>query len=405
MDNYNARQSDFGSMFDAMNESTKPKTSKTDTPKSDDIMEAMLNVQETENISEDVATLDRETKAASDRMSAKVHDEEPEEEPEDEVEVEDAPEQDVEPEEEEEDEPEREPEATEEPEVQDTEPEPEQEAKPVQTDTPAFKAWFGDSKVITEKGKPLVVYHGGPEFISAFDEGHAGDTTADNEHGAFYFTSSEQIGQDYSIQSQIRRFDGRDEDELVQMGYSEEDAAQIIEDPEEYAYEHQQVVHAYMRMESPLVVDAKHTNLRDLENIFNIQDAIGYIKGKQVENVPEIVYEDLKYDPDLIEDNRDEIEEKAREDNDLEDDEEIEDYMFDEATREFMEENGYEEEVPSYDGLIIQNVQDDISEGSAFYGDVYIAITPRQIKSAKTNRGTFSTTSCRMLTMMSCWRV
>jgi hypothetical protein len=29
-----------------------------------------------------------------------------------------------------------------------------------QTDTPAFKAWFGDSKVVDEDGKPLVVYHG-----------------------------------------------------------------------------------------------------------------------------------------------------------------------------------------------------------------------------------------------------
>lgn len=29
-----------------------------------------------------------------------------------------------------------------------------------QTDAPAFKKWFGDSKVVDENGKPLVVYHG-----------------------------------------------------------------------------------------------------------------------------------------------------------------------------------------------------------------------------------------------------
>ena len=29
-----------------------------------------------------------------------------------------------------------------------------------QTETPEFKAWFGDSKVVDESGKPLVVYHG-----------------------------------------------------------------------------------------------------------------------------------------------------------------------------------------------------------------------------------------------------
>jgi hypothetical protein len=30
-----------------------------------------------------------------------------------------------------------------------------------QTETPEFKRWFGDSKVVTPEGKPLVVYHGG----------------------------------------------------------------------------------------------------------------------------------------------------------------------------------------------------------------------------------------------------
>jgi hypothetical protein len=32
----------------------------------------------------------------------------------------------------------------------------------VQTDTPAFKKWFGDSKVVDAEGRPLVVYKGGP---------------------------------------------------------------------------------------------------------------------------------------------------------------------------------------------------------------------------------------------------
>ena len=36
-------------------------------------------------------------------------------------------------------------------------------------DTPEFKKWFGDSKVVDEQGKPLVVYHGSPADIEAFD--------------------------------------------------------------------------------------------------------------------------------------------------------------------------------------------------------------------------------------------
>lgn len=39
------------------------------------------------------------------------------------------------------------------------------DAETAQTDTAAFKAWFGDSKVVDENGDPLVVYHGtGSEF-------------------------------------------------------------------------------------------------------------------------------------------------------------------------------------------------------------------------------------------------
>jgi len=37
-----------------------------------------------------------------------------------------------------------------------------------QTNTPAFKQWFGDSKVVDEDGKPLVVYHGTGEDFSEF---------------------------------------------------------------------------------------------------------------------------------------------------------------------------------------------------------------------------------------------
>lgn len=38
-----------------------------------------------------------------------------------------------------------------------------------QTKTPAFKKWFGDSKVVDEKGEPLVVYHGTNDDFAIFD--------------------------------------------------------------------------------------------------------------------------------------------------------------------------------------------------------------------------------------------
>jgi hypothetical protein len=47
--------------------------------------------------------------------------------------------------------------------------------KPAQTETEAFKKWFGDSKVVDENGKPLVVYHG---TILHKGQGGIGDITA-----------------------------------------------------------------------------------------------------------------------------------------------------------------------------------------------------------------------------------
>jgi predicted GNAT family acetyltransferase len=38
-----------------------------------------------------------------------------------------------------------------------------------QTETPSFKRWFGDSKVVDESGRPLAVYHGSPADVSSFN--------------------------------------------------------------------------------------------------------------------------------------------------------------------------------------------------------------------------------------------
>lgn len=48
-----------------------------------------------------------------------------------------------------------------------------------QTETPEFKTWFGDSKVVDEKGAPLVVYHGtnrAPNGIAVFDTRQTDET-------------------------------------------------------------------------------------------------------------------------------------------------------------------------------------------------------------------------------------
>lgn len=56
-----------------------------------------------------------------------------------------------------------------------------------QTDTPAFKEWFGDSKVVDDQGRPLVVYHGTDKDISVFAD--------PRKLGGIFFTPDREIAQ------------------------------------------------------------------------------------------------------------------------------------------------------------------------------------------------------------------
>ncbi|MDR1076350.1 MAG: LPD5 domain-containing protein [Xanthomonadaceae bacterium] len=61
-----------------------------------------------------------------------------------------------------------------------------------QTQTSAFRRWFGDSKVVGADGKPLVVYHGTQNAFTKFD----GSRIKSEE--AFFFTDDSQVAKTYS---------------------------------------------------------------------------------------------------------------------------------------------------------------------------------------------------------------
>ena len=256
----------------------------------------------------------------------------------------------------------------------------------------AFKTWFGDSKVVDENGKPLVVHHGGLGTISTFSEDFGGQTTADNKYGAFYFSDQDKVAEDYSRQAFIRMYEDNLEG-LIEDGIIPSDTnLEEIEDSREYvrelAEERMNVASTYISMKNPFVINADYKSLRELEQTYNIQEIIGTIKGKASEFVDEM-YEGLAYSQDDLDNYSDEIAERARENNSLEEDEEVEEYMIEEATEEIMQENGIELNLPEYDGLIIENVIDDIGDESNMYQTVYIAVEPNQIKSVD-NNGQFS---------------
>jgi orotate phosphoribosyltransferase-like protein len=63
-----------------------------------------------------------------------------------------------------------------------------------QTETPAFKRWFGDSKVVDAEGKPLVVYHGTQYDFDAFDPEMQGDTVYSEDIGFFFSNDPVEAG-------------------------------------------------------------------------------------------------------------------------------------------------------------------------------------------------------------------
>jgi len=67
-----------------------------------------------------------------------------------------------------------------------------------QTSTPAFKKWFGDSKVVDAEGKPLVVYHGTPTGgFTEFSKDYRG-RTGGRSRGGFSFATNREAAEGYA---------------------------------------------------------------------------------------------------------------------------------------------------------------------------------------------------------------
>ena len=103
-----------------------------------------------------------------------------------------------------------------------------------QTNTPAFKAWFGDSKVVDENGEPLVVFHGSPDVRGILKDGFEqsqlrGDT--------FFFSSKESVADTYA--DDRRAFDFQNAEP--------------------------QTIPVYLSLNNPKVIDAKGAKWRNTE--------------------------------------------------------------------------------------------------------------------------------------------
>ena len=97
------------------------------------------------------------------------------------------------------------------------------------TETPEFKKWFGNSKVVDKNGKPLVVYHGSPdargivgvngEFMTKIEAGYSQTPNSRNEdtNRAYFFTSSKMTAATYA--DEMRAYDYRNAEGAIVSVY------------------------------------------------------------------------------------------------------------------------------------------------------------------------------------------
>lgn len=72
------------------------------------------------------------------------------------------------------------------------------ETHPHRAFSPAFKSWFGDSKIVDERGDPLVVYHGTTSDIEAFAMSRVGTSDQGWYGHGIYLTAAPDSASAYA---------------------------------------------------------------------------------------------------------------------------------------------------------------------------------------------------------------
>lgn len=104
-----------------------------------------------------------------------------------------------------------------------------------QTETPEFRAWFKDSKVVDAQGRPLVVYHGTTADLSAFDLAFSGSDGVAYDRPAIFATDDAGVASDYARNKRNRNI--ADAGRAFQRYKNE--------NPGEYGEEYERLFNAY----------------------------------------------------------------------------------------------------------------------------------------------------------------
>ena len=140
-----------------------------------------------------------------------------------------------------------------------------------------FRRWFDNSKIVDEKGNPLVVYHGTDKSFGAFDKEKLGSSTdAESAKLGFFYTDDPRTAQSYAdyaaTDAKVTRLvkqaevaaDRQDWDTYDKLIVEAENLESDFRDVQKRSTG-QNLIPSYLSMQNPLEIDAKGENYRGLE--------------------------------------------------------------------------------------------------------------------------------------------
>lgn len=270
---------------------------------------------------------------------------------------------------------------------------------PVDEKSPAFKKWFGDSKVVDRDGEPLVVYHGTTHDFSSFN---VRGTNAESDFGKGIYTTNnpKDASVNYAGEGQdlTARIERRAESIASEKGWDYDDPRALARARKELHGDAANVMPLYLSIQNPVVLGGdrptymedrqarKFANaiaraVKDDMRVSKIAEAVEDLQmhaydGEQAGKLIEVARRATAY----VEDTRGNL-------------------IGSEVIRKALKSAGF-------DGVIDHTVSDKwgatsnrntkmvgVDENTAHY----IAFEPTQIKSAIGNRGTFNPTDPNIL--------
>lgn len=145
------------------------------------------------------------------------------------------------------------------------------------TDSKYFKKWFGDSKVVDENGKPLVVYHGSRNNFEVFEhiDGLDSDINAINTKEAFFFVDDDIAADKFAEiqrEAQIIRLQA---EKHVGSGYNNlAEKQRLDEEIKKQSYNDNIRYNVYLSIQNPVIVnfEGREYNTEEVDDL--ILDAL-----------------------------------------------------------------------------------------------------------------------------------